>query len=480
MSYISFLFFGFLFIALALYYIVPLKWRKYVLLCANVVFYAYAGISQIVYLAVLIVLTYFSALLLQKIAKHRFLLLLFYLFLSAGALVYGKFINYILRAISSIAGGAPLSVSVIVPLGVSFFTLQAIGYVVDVYKHKYPAEKNFLKVALFMSYFPIIVQGPISRMETLSPQLFEGNKFDYTRVKQGLLLMLWGLFKKLVIANRAAMFADPIFGGYEAYSGFTVVFGVLMYTLQIYTDFSGCVDLCRGVSEMFGITMMDNFDHPYFSTSIKDFWRRWHISLSSWLRDYVYIPLGGNRRGKFRKYLNLMITFLVSGLWHGVGIHYLVWGFYHGACQIVGDVSRAPKDYLIKKLQIRRDVFSFRLAQQLITFVLIAYSWLLFRANGFRAALYMTRSLFTNFFSPTQFATAFGFEDLKDLFVLIIATVVLLMASLLQQKYHIRTELEKQNLYFRWGAYLIILFAIIIFGVYGTGYNASDFLYMQF
>lgn len=480
MSYISFLFFGFLFIALALYYIVPLKFRKYVLLCANVVFYTYAGISNILYLTVLIVLTYFSARLLQKFVKRRSIVLLSYLLLSAGALVYGKFINYILRAISSIAGGAPLSVSVIVPLGVSFFTLQAIGYVVDVYKHKYPAEKNFLKVALFMSYFPVIVQGPISRMETLSSQLFEGNKFDYTRVKQGLLLMLWGLFKKLVIANRAAMFADPIFGGYEAYSGFTVVFGVLMYTLQIYTDFSGCVDLCRGVSEMFGITIMDNFDHPYFSTSIKDFWRRWHISLSSWLRDYVYIPLGGNRRGKFRKYLNLMITFLVSGLWHGVGIHYLVWGFYHGACQIVGDVSRGPKDQLIKKLHIRRDVFSFRLLQQIITFGLIAYSWLLFRANGLRAAMYMTRSMFTNVFSLTQFSTAFHVNDWKDFVVLIIATVVLLVASLLQQKYHIRTELEKQNLYFRWSVYLTVVFAIIIFGVYGTGYHASDFLYMQF
>lgn len=178
MSYISFLFFAFLFVSLVLYYIVPVKLRKYVLLCANIVFYAYAGVTNVVYLAVLILLTYISALLLQKIVKYRAVILTIYLLLSAGALIYGKFINYILQAIGSITGGTPLSVTVIVPLGVSFFTLQAISYVVDVYKQKYPAEKNFLKVALFLSYFPIIVQGPISRMETLSPQLYEGHKFN--------------------------------------------------------------------------------------------------------------------------------------------------------------------------------------------------------------------------------------------------------------------------------------------------------------
>lgn len=383
-----------------------------------------------------------------------------------------------LNALRSLTGGAPLSVFVIVPLGGAFFTLQAIGYVVDVYKGKYPAEKNFFHFALFMSYFPIIVQGPISRMDTLAPQLSKGHKFDYTGVKQGLLLMVWGLFKKLVIANRAAMFADPIFSNYMEYSGLTIVVGVLVYTLQIYADFSGCVDICRGVSEMFGIQITNNFHHPYFATSIKDFWRRWHISLSSWLRDYVYIPLGGNRKGRFRKYCNLMITFLVSGLWHGAGVHYLVWGFYHGACQIAGDLLQKPKEAAARKLHIRDDVFSYRLAQRIITFALVAYSWLLFRAEGFQAAMHMTRSLFTNILDKAQLVAVLA--EGKDLVVLIIATLVLFVVSLLQQRYNVRKELDKQNLWFRWIVYLTVLFVTIIFGVYGAGYNASDFLYMQF
>lgn len=478
MSYISFVFFGFLLLTLLCYYIAPQKVRPYVLLCASIVFYACSGLSNLLYLAALIVLSYFTARLLQKINTHRPLVLVVYLLLTVGVLVYSNFINYTLKAISSLTGGRLLSVRVLVPLGVSFFTLQAVGYVVDVYREKYSAEHNFFKFALFLSYFPIIVQGPISRMDQLGAQLFQGHKFDYTGVKQGLLLMGWGLFKKLVIANRAAVFADTVFGNYTSYSGLTVVLGVLMYTLQIYTDFSGCVEICRGVSEMFGVQIINNFRHPYFSRSVKEFWRRWHISLSSWLRDYVYIPLGGNRKGTVRKYCNLMATFLVSGLWHGVGLHYLVWGFYHGACQIIGDLLKVPKNRLVKKLKIRSDVFSYRLAQQIITFALIAYSWLLFRADGLRAAFSMTRSLFTGLFSTAQLSAVFG--NMADVTVLLIATVLLFIVSLLQQKYNLRNEIEKQNLWFRWSFYLVLLFTTIIFGVYGTGYDASNFLYMQF
>lgn len=478
MSYISFVFFGFLLLTLLCYYIAPQKVRPYVLLCASIIFYACSGLSNLLYLMALIILSYFTARLLQKISTHRPLVLVVYLLLTVGLLVYSNFINYTLKAIASLTGGQVLSVRVLVPLGVSFFTLQAVGYVVDVYREKYSVERNFFKFALFLSYFPIIVQGPISRLDQLGTQLFQGHKFDYTGVKQGLLLMGWGLFKKLVIANRAAVFSDAVFGNYRSYSGLSVVLGVLMYTLQIYTDFSGCVDICRGVSEMFGIQIINNFRHPYFSRSVKEFWRRWHISLSSWLRDYVYIPLGGNRKGTVRKYCNLMATFLVSGLWHGVGLHYLVWGFYHGVCQIIGDLLRAPKNRLVKKLKIRSDVFSYRFAQQITTFALIAYSWLLFRADGLRAAFSMTRSLFTGLFSTAQLSAVFG--DMADVVVLLISTVLLFIVSLLQQKYNLCNEIEKQNLWFRWSFYLALLFTTIIFGVYGAGYDASNFLYMQF
>ena len=356
--------------------------------------------------------------------------------------------------------------------------MQAIGYVIDIYRNKYEPEKNIFSFSLFMSYFPIIVQGPISRFDQLNGQLKKGHKFNYEEFTFGLQLAFWGLFKKLVIANRAATFADPIFNDYSKYSGLTVVLGVLFYTLQIYADFSGCVDICRGVSQMFGIKIINNFDHPYFSVSIKDFWRRWHISLSSWLRDYVYISLGGNRKGTFRKYINLVVTFLVSGLWHGVGIHYIVWGIYHSVCQIIGDLTRKPKDKLYTKLKINTSVYSFNLGQRIITFILIAYSWLLFRANGTIAALKMTLSMFSNILSISQLKSVIG--DGKDFNVLVLATIILLIISLMQNKFSVREKLAKQNLWFRWPVYLLLIFSTIIFGIYGSEFNSADFLYMQF
>ena len=478
MSYISFLFFGFICITTLLYYCVPIKQRPYILLIASVTFYLFADWKYSLCLFFIIILTYFSAIFIDKNRKYKKLILVFYLILSAGSLFTIKYANYSISMLSKITDKHFNILNIIVPLGVSFYTLQAIGYVVDIYREKYACEKNFLKFSLFMSYFPIIVQGPISRYNQLSEQLFIGHKFEYKNFKFGLQLALWGLFKKLVIANRASTFADNIFNNYPNYFGLVIVFAILLYTIQIYADFSGCVDICRGVSQLFGIEIINNFDHPYFAVSIKDFWRRWHISLSSWLRDYVYIPLGGNRNGTFKKHLNIILTFFISGLWHGVGIHYIVWGLYHGACQVIGEIIKKPKEKFITFIKIDTSVYSYRLGQQVITFILIAYSWLLFRANGFRAAVLMTKSIFVNFFCIEELETLF-FSS-KDFRILLLAIVVLFIVSLLQSKFKIREALSKQNLWFRWSIYVFAIFTIIILGVYGSGYNASDFLYMQF
>lgn len=478
MSYVSFVFFAFVALCVLLYYILPMRLRPYLLLAASVAFYLCAGLSGVIYLLVLAVLTYSAARLLERLRKRRKLLLTGYLLVTVGAWVFLKYANYALGILAALRHREGLTLAVLAPLGVSFFTLQAIGYVIDVYRHKYAAERNFFRVALFLAYFPTVVQGPICRMDEVGERLFTGHRFDYTRVTFGLQLALWGLFKKLVIANRAGVIVDRVFGAYGDYSGITVIAAVLLYTVQIYADFSGCVDLCRGISELFGVELPENFDHPYFSASVKEFWRRWHISLSAWLRDYVYIPLGGNRRGAARKYLNLLLTFLVSGLWHGVGLHYLVWGLYHGVCQIVGALTRKPKDRLLSRLRVKTHVFSFRLGQRLITLGLIAYSWLIFRADGLRAAVHMTGSIFRNFFCVGELISALG--DWKDVALLLAAVIVLLLVSLLQRRGSVRQMLAEQNLWFRWSVYLLLLFGVIIFGVYGKGFNASDFLYMQY
>lgn len=258
----------------------------------------------------------------------------------------------------------------LLPMGISFYTLQIIAYVVDVYRGKYPAEKNFLQYMLFVMYFPQILQGPIARFDQLKKQLCSGHTFSYATFVGGFELMIWGYFQKLVIADRAAVIVDRLFGEYRSYTGVYMLLAGVLYSIQLYTDFNGCVCIARGASEMLGITLAENFDHPYFATSIQDFWHRWHMSLSSWLRDYVYIPLGGNRKGKLRKYVNILLTFLVSGLWHGMGLTYLVWGFLHGLYQIMGSLLMPVRDRLVSLTKTDRSCFSHRLLKQLCTFSL--------------------------------------------------------------------------------------------------------------
>ena len=291
-------------------------------------------------------------------------------------------------------------------------------------------------------------------------------------------LILYGVFKKLVVADRAALCVNDVFQNYNMYSKVWIVLGVVLYSIQIYADFSGCVDVCRGVSQIFGIEIINNFNAPYFAVSIKDFWRRWHISFSSWLRDYVYIPLGGNRKGKIRKYINLLLTFLVSGIWHGVGIHYLVWGIIHGLYQVIGEVFAPIRKKMIKLLSINTEVFSYKLMQQICTFGLVSFAWIFFRANGMREVMQLFRAIMNNAWLMS-FSAQQAFSE-KDFFVLLVAIFIMFSISLLQQKMCIREKVAKQNLWFRWLIYFVGIFSILIFGVYGSGYSNETFIYMQF
>ena len=321
MSIISLTFLGFTALVFLGYFVLPMKLRPYLLLVANMFFYACFGIKAFAFLFATVLTSFFASLVIERSTDTRKKVLLSVaIALNMGLLLIVKYLNYSLGLVFGLFDLQAPVFSIIVPLGIAFYTMQAVSYCVDVYRGKYRAETNFVRYLLYMSYFPIIMQGPISRYDHLAHQLTTPHRFSYERMKSGLSLALYGLFKKMVIADRAALLVNEVFGNYEAYSGIPIVIAALLYTVQIYADFSGCVDICRGVSEVLGIRLEDNFKHPYFAVSIKDFWRRWHCSLSSWFRDYIYIPLGGSRKGQFLKYVNITIVFLASGVWHGVGL----------------------------------------------------------------------------------------------------------------------------------------------------------------
>ncbi len=483
MSILSVYFLLFLLLLTIIYYIVPNKVKPFVILAGNIYFYLQFDLRYSIFLLFSILTVYFGALFIErsKTLKIKKFILGTVLSLNIGLLFFVKFVPYILTKLQTLYTYDPSNIvnSIIVPVGIAFYTLQLSGYIIDVYRGKYKADKNFIKFASFSTFFPLMLQGPISRYDQLAGQLYNKSKLTdiYHNYTYGAQLMLWGFFKKLVIADRAALLVNEVFDNFTSYSGFTVVIAILLYTIQIYTDFSGCVDICRGAAKLFCIDIIENFKQPYFSKSIQDFWRRWHISLSSWFRDYLYIPLGGNRKGIVRKYINLLIVFFVSGLWHGVGIHYIVWGIMQGVFQIAGALTLPFKEKLSVRFKIDRSKGFSLLMQRLITFVLINLSWLVFRAKSTKAALSMLGSIFT--FAPI--GNSLPQLTIPDLIILAVALTIMFVTSYYKEKGHcIRDILAKTYLPLRWCIFLLGFAIVLIFGIYGPGYSDASFIYMNF
>ena len=481
MSILSVYFLAFLLFTVILYYIVPNKIKPLILLSGNIYFYLQFGLQHFIFLFFSILTFFAGALLVEKTQKqfHRKLILGAVLFINIGFLFHVKFTPYLFNIAHRFLNFDSTGIlkTVIVPVGIAFYTLQLSGYLIDVYRNKYTAEKNFLKFAAFSTFFPLMLQGPISRYDQLATQVYNQSKRKdiYKNFTYGAQLMLWGFFKKLVIADRAAILVNEVFTNYPSYSGITIVIAILFYTIQIYTDFSGCVDICKGAAQLFGIDIIQNFKQPYFSTSIQDFWRRWHIALSSWFRDYLYIPLGGNRKGTFRKYINLLIVFFVSGLWHSVGFHYIVWGLMQGIFQIIGAITLPLKKKLCTSLKINRFSGLFWLIQWSITFILINLSWLMFRADGLMAAINMFKSIFVSS-PPSLINLAY-----IDYLILGFSLIILFAVSYYHEKgYCLRDELSKMLLPIRWVILLLLFTVIVLLGIYGPGYSASAFIYMSF
>ncbi len=477
MSFISLHFLAVILCLFSLYYILPKKSQPYLLLLGNIFFYFRNSGNMLFLLFITSLACYGFGIILAKKARKGQKAIFFFAVVSMLfpllALKYGGFAFSIL--------GIPFTHSLVIPMGISFYTLQFIGYLADIYKNGQAPEKNFIRFFLFSSYFPQILQGPIPRFAQLSETLYQEHEFDGETISYGLQKILWGLFWKFMIASKAAVFVDNIFNSQETIAGSLYLIAGILYSFQLYADFLSCVFLSQGISLLFGVRLSENFAQPYLAFSIKDFWRRWHISLSLWLRDYVYIPLGGNRKGAFHANLNLLITFFISGLWHGAGFKYIFWGLMHGIYQIIGKYTLSLRDRIyafFRPLEKIRPSL-----RRLTTFFLVMTAWIIFRADSLKAGL---RALYSIIF---QFRPAELFNGnlfLKGLnaaeFVLLFFAVILL---LVWDRY---TEIKESPLLFFAGQKtiyrlfysILLLFIIAVFGTYGYGYDAGAFIYGGF
>lgn len=321
----------FLVFVLLLFYLLNSKWQRIVLLAASYFFYSYWNVKYLFLIIGITLISYEAAKLMDKNPPNRRKLLIGGITILVLILFTFKYLNFFMDVLFNIARTDRTKIgidcfNIILPVGISFYIFQAISYIVDVYKGTVLAEKSLLSYALYITFFPQLVAGPIERAENIIPQFRGKHNFDYEKITNGIIFIVWGLFKKMVIADELAVYVDAVYGNVTRYAGFTLVIATVMFALQIYCDFSGYSDIAIGSAKMFGVDLMKNFKAPYLADSVHEFWKRWHISLSQWLRDYIYIPLGGGRKGKMRTNINLLIVFLISGLWHGADLTYVIWG----------------------------------------------------------------------------------------------------------------------------------------------------------
>ena len=484
-------------IVVLIYYLIPHKVRYIWLLAASYYFYMCWNAKYALILLFSTAVTYASGLLIDKSnkiedetkrTKKKKLFVALSFITNLAILFLFKYFDFAVDNINKILSVLHIkllnpSFDVVLPVGISFYIFQALSYTVDVYRKDVKAERNFLKYALFVSFFPQLVAGPIERSKNLLEQVHEKHQFDAQRVKDGLLLMIWGFFQKIVIADRVAIVVDTIFNKFPQYGGMYVILGAVLFAFQIYCDFAGYSTIAIGAAKVMGFRLMENFNSPYMSMSVAEFWRRWHISLSSWFKDYLYIPLGGNRKGKIRKYINIMIVFLVSGLWHGANWSFVVWGGLNGLFQIVGAELKKDRDWIVEKFHLNRETVSHKIYKVLATFVLVDFTWIFFRAKSLKTAGAMIKSIFT-VYNPWIFFNDSLYKlglNRKEFHFMIISILILIIADFVKWKGHsIREWVYKQERWFRWAFYIVSILVVLVFGIWGPAFNESAFIYFQF
>ena len=482
-------------IVVLLYFVCPDKFKNYLLLVASYFFYMCWNAEYALLILTTTIITFGSGMVIEKAkgfdnekrSKAKLAVAASFI-LNIGILFYFKYTNFALGLIGGLLNKIGVGISIpvfdiVLPVGISFYTFQALSYTMDVYRGDIYAEKNFFKYALFVSFFPQLVAGPIERSKNLLKQL-QPHKFNYEDFRDGFLLMLWGYFLKLVLADRIAIFVDIVYKDYDQFGGMYIVVATMLFAVQIYCDFAGYSVIAMGAAQILGIRLMENFDAPYLSTTVAEFWRRWHISLTSWFRDYLYIPLGGSRKGKVRKYINIMIVFLVSGLWHGASLSFVLWGGLNGLYQVIGSLLMPVRDKLRNLLGINKDKLGYKVAGAFITFVLVDFAWLFFRADSLSDAFAMVHQMFAvkNPWVMFDHSSIYqcGLDDV-NFKLLQISVMILLFADICKKKgVVIRKVILEQDYWVRWIVIPLVICFVLVFGVWGPSYNEANFIYFQF
>lgn len=478
MLFNSFAFATFFPIVFILYWALPHKYRWILMLIASYYFYMSWNIKYIVLILFTTVISYAAARLLENeySDRRKKWILSGAAVICLGVLFFFKYFNFVSETITDTLNllsikVSPITLTLLLPVGISFYTFQTLSYVIDVYKGKIPAEHHFGYYAAFISFFPQLVAGPIERASNLLPQIKSKHIFNYNQASYGLKFMAWGYFKKIVIADNLSRYVSEVYDAPQSYTGFALVLATVFFTIQIYCDFSGYSDIAIGTAKLLGVELMTNFSSPYLSQSIKEFWSRWHISLSSWFRDCVYIPLGGNRVGRIRHAMNIMITFLASGLWHGANWTYVIWGGVHGFAQILEHVVISKKYQTSKGFVKWIRVFA--------VFVFVAFAWIFFVSNSLDDAVYVINNLFTGVSSPVAYLHD-GFSDIgfgkSNLLYMSVFLMVLFLYDYLSLKKDVINEISSKNTAIRWGAYVLFLYVIICFRAMAE----TEFVYFQF
>ncbi len=472
----------FLPIVFVIYWAVPHRFRWGLLLVASYYFYMSWDVKYVVLIVLTTLVSFLCGLGLerckQKKTKKKIVALT--LIICLGVLFFFKYFNWVGNSFVSllqmlVIPAHEMTLKIMLPVGISFYTFQTLSYVIDVYRGDIAAEHHFGKYATFVSFFPQLVAGPIERPENLLPQIKKARSFSYEKATYGMKLMALGYFKKLVIANGISSYVDAVYVDVSAYTGFSFVCATVLFAIQIYCDFSGYSDIAIGSAKLFGIDLMTNFKSPYFSKSIREFWKMWHISLSTWFRDYVYIPLGGNRCSKLRNHLNLLITFLLSGLWHGADWTFVIWGGLHGTGQIIENTLPKQKTPASHLGRIFKNFLS-----TLLIFSFCCFTWIFFRAESIQDAIYIITHLFEGLASPVQYCmeglTSMGLFA-KRLFEIAFTIFLLFAYDFASRDTDLIQKSKALPGIARWAIYLLLLFVILVFTPIE---NNSEFIYFQF
>ena len=503
MLLVSYQFLLFLAVLVVLYYVLPKQFQWGLLLLAGLLFYACAGAGGLVCLFVTVTSTWGLALSMEKRQKGdpgRKRLLILGLILNVGILAALKYTNFLLENVNAILiprGYEYPYVNWLLPLGISYYTFQSVGYLIDVYRGKFGAEKNFGHYALFVTFFPQMVQGPISRYDELKDQLFCGYSYDGARIRSGLLRMLWGYFKKLVVADRIAPLAITIAGAPEGFGGLWVWVGMFAYTIWMYSDFTGGIDIVLGAAELFGIHLPENFDHPFFSKNLAEFWRRWHMSLMRWLREYIFFPvsmsrLAGNLSKKARKlfgknagrrvplYMASIITWFVTGIWHGASWNFIAWGMANCVALLISQElsSWSKKFRKAHPFTGTKAYGAFEVVRTFLIFCMLE----MFEYYPFSAVFRLFVSMFADF-RPSQLLDGTLFNlglTVPDMAVLVLTVALMVWTGFVSLRIPMRDWVKAKPVWIKFILVYGLFLCVLIFGVYGQGYDASQFIYNQF